>query len=157
MSLAILGSDYMADLPIDKLAAQDGIEEQICNRSKKNMTIAQALSALDERIISLQPSKVFVNLGESDLKSPTFDENEFIAKYEWLLYQIHSKTSALLYVVSVPSASSDIRKLNRLLKAKAAEFGCVYISLDHAVSSPQPEQSVFDELKPYFTTVKAVS
>ena len=75
-----LGSSYFANMPVCELARDYELEEKVYNRSLYGMTISDVDSALEDCIFSLSPKKIFVNIGEEDIKSQSFNEKEFLTK-----------------------------------------------------------------------------
>ena len=124
--VVFFGSSYFANMPVSELARDYELEEKVYNRSLYGMTISDVDSALEDCIFSLSPKKIFVNIGEEDIKSQSFNEKEFLTKYEWMLYTIHDKTDAQIYLVSIISRSPEAAKINKLLKKLAKELTAEY-------------------------------
>jgi hypothetical protein len=147
--VVFFGSSYFANMPVSELARDYELEEKVYNRSLYGMTISDVDSALEDCIFSLSPKKIFVNIGEEDIKSQSFNEKEFLTKYEWMLYTIHDKTDAQIYLVSIISRSPEAAKMNKLLKKLAKESGCTYVDAVSAIYYDKPDVKVFDTLKYY--------
>lgn len=147
--VVFFGSDYFAELPISELAASFGIDEKTYNRSLGGLCIADMLAMIDVCITQLKPSKVFVNIGDADIKKGNVDIEDFISKYEWLLYNIHTETNADIYVVSVLSDHSLAERINMRLRRLAGECGCKYIDITEVMDCKTPDLRMFSILKRY--------
>ena len=87
--VVLFGSNTFAALPIGELAQAFRITEPIYNRSVKDVRIDQIESYLKVCLYDLNPRKIFVNMGDIDIRDENVDADNFISKYEWLLYMIH--------------------------------------------------------------------
>ncbi len=148
----ILGSNFFKGVNFNELAQSRHFEENIYNRSIPNTTIDQVCKMLDSCITTLKPKKVFINLGEEDLKKSDFNMQEFIANYEWLLYTINSSTKAKIYTVSVNSGNRNTALLNNEIKKISENYGCKFIDITSAVNSTDPALKTFDALKAFMRT-----
>jgi hypothetical protein len=147
--VVFFGSDNFAKLPVGELARSFSIEETVYNRSAEGINIEEAADVLEKCVLSLDPKKVFINLGDCDIKSDNFDVKSFISQYEWILYTLHTHTNAELYIVSLLSSRSDSSAVNEELKALALEHGCKYIDATDSLISDSPELRLFDIMKYY--------
>ena len=75
------------------------------------------------------------------------DVDNFISKYEWLLYMIHTKTQAAIYIVSIVSESPTAQRINVKLKTLASQTGCKYVDAVSALESKRPTLRLFELLK----------
>lgn len=121
------GADWLSDIPLAELAQDNGLETPLHNRSVRGLTLGDADALLDTCVYSLHPEKVFLNIGENELKNPTFDEKGFAEKYEWLLYSIHTKCRCALYILSVVQDTTGT--VNRILQRLAEKYNCEYIDV----------------------------
>lgn len=120
------GADWLCAVPLAELA-QDNEMAAIYNRSLQGLTIKDAEQMLETCILALQPGKVFINIGENDIRDAKFDAREFIEKYEWLLYTIHANCKCSIYILSVVTDKYGI--VNEPLKALAEKYGCEYVDI----------------------------
>ena len=151
-SIVFFGSNHFAELPVAELAKSFHLEESLCNRSVPNTDIDEIAPMLDVCVLDLNPSKVFVNLGDADIESPSFDIESFLSAYEWLLYTIHTKTHAKIFVVSLAASSAIAKQLNERLRMLAENDGCDFIDISDAANSVQPDLNIFSALKHYIRT-----
>lgn len=149
--IVFLGSDYFSLLPVQELATVFHIDEPIFNRSICGATAKSISSCLDDCIYSLKPRRIFLNFGEVEEKI-CMNLSEFISAYEWLLYTLHNRTKAKIYVTSVMSDSDLAKNMNNALSDLCAEVGCHYIDITSALKSAQPTINVFNILKYYIHT-----
>lgn len=150
--IVFFGSNTFADLPVNELSESYNLGENIYNRSVCDKNIEGAAKLLNTCVFDLNPSKVFINLGDADLKDTNLNIDEFIASYEWILYSIHTNTHAEIYVVSVISNSPVVEKINKRLEMLALESGSGYIDAASVISSVTPKKDLFDLLKLYIRT-----
>lgn len=148
--ILLFGSDYFSSMPLGELAHSFHLDMPIYNRSIKNIRIDNIQAYLDVCMFDLHPQKIFINIGESDIKNPDLDIDAFISKYEWLLYTIHTKASAEIYIVSIISRNALASRINARLKTLAEQSGCQYIDAVSALSSERPMLRVFELLKFHF-------
>ena len=64
--IAIFGSTYMANFPLYELIKKYHFENDIYNRSISGLTTNEALEIVQDCIISIRPSTIFIALGEED-------------------------------------------------------------------------------------------
>ena len=121
------GADWLYDIPIAELTRDNGIDTTVYNRSLKGLTIKDTDKIIETCIYAIHPAKVFINIGENDITDKNFNAEEFVEKYEWLLYTIHSKCDCSIFILSVVSDRSGI--VNEKLKALAEKYGCEYIDI----------------------------
>ncbi len=145
--VVLFGSNTFAALPIGELAQAFRITEPIYNRSVKDVRIDQIESYLKVCLYDLNPRKIFVNMGDIDIRDENVDADNFISKYEWLLYMIHTKTQASIYIVPIVSHSPAAFKINQRLKTLASQTGCKYIDVSDVLESKRPTLRLFEMLK----------
>lgn len=145
--VVLFGSNTFAALPIGELAQAFRITEPIYNRSVKDVRIDQLDSYLKICLYDLNPRKIFVNMGDVDILDENVDVDSFISKYEWLLYMIHTKTKATIYIVPILSNSPAAFEMNQRLKGLASQTGCKYIDVSGVLESKRPTLRLFEMLK----------
>lgn len=145
--VVLFGSNTFASLPVGELTQAFRITEPIYNRSIRNVRIDQIESYLKVCLYDLNPRKIFVNMGDIDILDENVDIDNFISKYEWLLYMIHTKTQASIYIVPVISDSETAFNINQRLKALASQTGCKYIDVSSVLEAKRPTLRLFELLK----------
>ncbi len=68
------GSSLMEQFPINEIALNCGLDVVIYNRGIGGYTIPDMLEAVEEQVLELEPSKIFINIGTNDISIP--DETE---------------------------------------------------------------------------------
>ncbi len=147
--VVFLGSDYFAGLPVGELAQVFHLDVPVYNRSLEHLTIKKIIEELEVCVYELCPDKVFVNIGDADILDNSLDIDEFISNYEWLLYSIHAKTKASLYIVSILSEKLVAQKINLRLRKLAEQNGLQYIDITSALEADKQDLRVFDLMKFY--------
>lgn len=145
--VVLFGSDTFAGLPLGELTQAYHITEPVYNRSIKNVRINQIENYLKVCLFDLNPRKIFVNLGDVDIKDNSLDIENFISKYEWLLYMIHTKTQAEIYIVSIVSSTPEAVKINHHLQKLAAQTGCHFLDATGALEAKRPTLRLFELIK----------
>lgn len=145
--VVLFGSNTFAGLPLGELAQAYHITEPIYNRSIKDIRINHVENYLKVCLFDLNPRKIFVNMGDMDIKDESLDVENFISKYEWLLYMIHAKTRAEIYIVSIVSSSPEAAEINQRLRKLAAQSGCHFIDASGALEAKRPTLRLFELMK----------
>ena len=145
--VVLFGSNTFASLPVGELTQAFRITEPIYNRSIRNVRIDQIESYLKVCLYDLNPRKIFVNMGDIDILDENIDIDNFISKYEWLLYMIHTKTQASIYIVPIVSDSETAFRINQRLKTLASQTGCKYIDVSSVLEAKRPTLRLFELLK----------
>lgn len=143
------GSDCFAELPVGELARDFNIDLPVYNRSIEGLLIGEAEAALADCVYRLNPAKIFINLGDADLRQPDFSVEKFLSAYEWLLYTLHNRSEGRIYVVSVASDHPAAARVNEGIRRIAQETGCTYIDISAAARSEKREIRIFDLIKHY--------
>lgn len=153
-SAVCFGSTFFADTEFQELAYDCGMDTPVYNRSVEDLTICDAQKVLTEAVYPMKPAKIFVSLGESDIESASFNADDFINKYEWMLLDIHRNCPASrIYIVSTICNDLMTREVNVKLEKLATSTGCDYINLAKLeVGDDFSERKIFSTLKPYMRT-----
>ena len=64
--IAVFGATYMSKFPLYEFINKYHFENAIYNRSIEGLTTSEALEIVQDCIISISPSKIFIALGEED-------------------------------------------------------------------------------------------
>ena len=147
--IVFFGQKYFKSFPVNEIAYKTGLGEEIFNRSLENETVTEMSKEADICVNELNPDKVFLNIGEVDIKTDGFDIDEFINSYEWLVYNIHTKTRADIYIVSVISDSPAAAEVNARLNELAKDKGIVFINAGTITGLGLHYLKLFDRLKCY--------
>ena len=142
--VAVFGGESFANIPFAELAESSGMDVAVHNRSIAGLRLAECADALEACVLAIHPEKVFLNLGEADLGG---DMDEAMEQYEWLLYTLHNRSRAKLYLTGVMQRSPSAKAFNTRLKALAAEDGCTFIDLAPALESGNAALRAFELMR----------
>lgn len=142
--VAVFGGESFANIPFAELAESSGMDVAVHNRSIAGLHLAECADALEACVLAIHPEKVFLNLGEADLGG---DMDEAMEQYEWLLYTLHNRSRAKLYLTGVMQRSPSAKAFNTRLKALAAEDGCTFIDLAPALESENAALRAFELMR----------
>lgn len=142
----IFGTETLAELPVSELVQDFGLNISVCNRSVEEALLADAFELLDECVYELQPAKVFLNFGETDLRCEDFSVENFLREYRRLIKEICSRVRGRVYVVSVLSESDAAVQLNTSLCKLAQEMGCSFVNAADIFRYEKPRLRLFGEL-----------
>jgi len=126
--IVFLGSTKLANMDLyDYL--RDTTSFSIYNESVPKLKI-EDLEKCVEMISNLQPSKLFISIGEEEIKNEKLDIEDFISKYEWFLYKINLNCkNCTLYIISLSEENDIAKEVNRRLQRLSEECGCRFIKL----------------------------
>ncbi|MDE6067372.1 MAG: hypothetical protein K2F89_00260 [Treponemataceae bacterium] len=148
--IVFFGSSYFAGMNVEELAADSGIGATVYNRSLEGLRIDAAGRFLQSCIHGLQPSRIFINIGECDLAARGFEMQSFLNNFEWLLLSLHRKCGGCrIHIVSVVSDNKNASELNAQLKKLASNLGCTFIDVASVEHDDLACIRIFDMLKPY--------
>lgn len=147
--VVFFGSNFFNTIPVYELTKSLGIEENIYNRSIDDLDIISATDSLNICVFELSPNKIFINIGENDINKKDFEIDDFIQKYEWMLYVIARKTDAKIFVTSIVSEADVVNQVNSKLEALSVEHGCKYVDLSFLVNKDDAGIKAFELMKIY--------
>lgn len=143
----LFGSDSFAKIPVSELSLGLEMDTPVYNRSISGLKIEESEKVLSECIYELNPEKIFINIGENDIEAANFESDNFISKFEWLLYTMHSHCKSRIYVVSLISSNPKSAFINQKLKQVAQNTGCNFIDITAAKNTEQTELEIFKILR----------
>lgn len=147
--IVFFGSTAASRLPLGEVNQDFDVDLPVYNRSVEGLLAADAERALEACVIELQPSRVFLMLGDTDVMQADFDPDVFLEKYRWLLYTLHNRCRASLYIVSVLGEDPAIPAVNRKLKKLAEETGCLYVDAGIPASSSGTVSRILSVFRAY--------
>jgi len=137
--IVIFGSTYTAKFPFYEVARKYYLDSALYNRSIEGITTAEAAEILNECVIGVKPSKIFLALGECDKSC-----EETISSYGKIISEIKNAIpSAQIYALSIPGGKEE---LNESLKTMCKNEQIDFISVDYSVAYA----SVFKQLSIFF-------
>jgi len=145
----IFGTESLSELPVAELVQDFGLNISVCNRSVEDAVLADAFDLLDECVYELNPRKVFLNFGETDLRREGFEQDAFLADYGRLVNAIASKCGCRVFVVSVLSGEEGAQELNSGLKNLCRDTGASFVDAGDIFAHEKPRLRLFGELMHY--------
>ena len=129
------GSSFVADFPVNELEVNFQLDAPVYNRGMRELTVKELLeTALDVCVLDLQPTKLFLSLGETDCKQPNFSLDEFLTQYEMLLTRIQSALpNCSVFVIGLLPACRDYETINGRLRQLVKEQHCTFLDFSLAL------------------------
>ncbi len=124
----IFGSDFICNFPINELAQNYRIDTPVYNRGINGLKINESEYQFDNSVVSLSPGKIFICIGENDVKEPDFDEKKFARQYDSLIKKMKRSMPAKIFIMSVVSA----KQLDPLLLETAKNNKCGFIDISYS-------------------------
>ncbi|MBQ8322726.1 MAG: hypothetical protein IJX91_02035 [Clostridia bacterium] len=149
--IVVFGSTFMANFPFYELSQKYVMPNAVYNRSVEGLTLEEAEAHLDECVLDIKPSKIFLSLGETDLENPSA-----LTVYNRILFRIKTKLpEAKIYVLSVPkddAAQNDEERLafNEKLKDLADRANVRFLGLEVHEFGKRFYEKIFKELHCFF-------
>ncbi len=115
----ILGNGDDASLPVCELADSFGIDSKFYNRSAEHLSIAEAISYYDSVIKPLNPERIILHLGFSDIEFFKDYTQAFDDEYRKLIEHIRGDNPKInIGIVSLcnPDSNEVIKELNSHLR-----------------------------------------
>lgn len=149
-SVVLFGSTFAKDIPVGELRQAFDLDCNIYNRSFTDVSVFDAEALLIECVESLAPSKILLQLGETDLERGYRSVPEIIAAYDSLVKSIKKRNRFTdIVIVSVCENSNDIQpsEFNSQLEAMAKKNKCRFADISNASSDRMPVVKAFSMLK----------
>lgn len=148
--IVLFGSTFAKDIPVGELRQAFDLDCNIYNRSFTDVSIFDAEALLIECVESLAPSKILLQLGETDLERGYRSVPEIIAAYDSLVKCIKKRNRFTdIVIVSVCENSNGIQpsELNSQLENMAKKNKCRFADISNASSDRMPVVKAFSMLK----------
>lgn len=145
----IFGTQSLSELPVAELVQDFGLNISVCNRSVEEAVLADAFDLLDECVYELNPHKVFLNFGETDLRRDNFNMEAFISDYKRLIAAIQDGCKCSVFVVSVLSESREAEALNIELQKICRMMNVRFVDASGIFAHEKPRLRLFSELMHY--------
>ena len=154
--IVFTGSSLMEMFPVEKFAAEEGPAFPIVyNRGVGGWRTEEMLDCLEEMVITLQPRRVFINIGTNDLSDAAVTIPALIARYEAILARIEEAVPGVeivmmaYYPINYEAAAEDmkpclrirtngrIREANQAVEALAGRRGHRFINVNAPLTDDQ--------------------
>lgn len=83
-----VGSSLMEQFPVNELMLDYDVDTIIYNRGIGGFVMDELEAALQECVLDLEPSKIFINIGTNDLSNPECSLDALMKKYDRILDKI---------------------------------------------------------------------
>ena len=148
--IVLFGSTFAKDLPVGELRQAFNLDCNIYNRSFADVSVFDAEKLLIKCAESLAPSKILLQLGETDLERGYKSVPEIIAAYDSLVKSIKKRNRFTdIVIVSVCENSNGIQpsEFNSQLEKMAKKNKCKFADISNAASDRMPVVKAFSMLK----------
>lgn len=148
--VVLFGSTFAKDIPVGELRQAFDLDFNIYNRSFTDVSVFDAEPLLMECVESLAPSKILLQLGETDLERGYKSVPEIIAAYDSLVKSIKKRNRFTdIVIVSVCENSNGIQpsEFNSQLEKMAKKNKCKFADISNASSDRMPVVKAFSMLK----------
>lgn len=149
----LFGSTFARNIPLGELKQDFEFDCDLYNRSLTDLSVFDVGGVLEDCVIDLEPRKVLIQLGETDLERGFHTIDEIVAQYELILSRIQSRIpDCAITVVSVGNADGSLfpGELNAHLEALARRMKCSYADISSALTNDAPGVKAFCLLKRFF-------
>lgn len=107
--IVIFGSTYMSHFPLYELINKYMFENAVYNRSIEGLTTKDALEIVNDCVIAIRPSKIFLAIGEEDENNP-----DAIREYSLLISELRYRLPQChLYLIGLTGGGSFAEDFNR--------------------------------------------
>ena len=148
--IVLFGSTFAKDIPVGELRQAFDLDCNIYNRSFTDVSVFDAEALLIKCAESLAPSKILLQLGETDLERGFRSVPEIISAYDSLVKNIKKRNRFTdIVIVSVCENSNGIQpsEFNSQLKKMAKKNKCKFADISNASSDRMPSVKAFSMLK----------
>ena len=123
--IVIFGSTYMSEFPIYELTNKCNLENAVYNRSIKGLTVKEAMELLDDCVVDIHPSTVFISLGEEDEANPNA-----ASEYACLVSKIRQNLpNTMVYLIALTQSGSFAENFNKTILSLCDNKNVKYIDL----------------------------
>ena len=148
--IVLFGSTFAKEIPVGELRQAFNLDCNIYNRSFADVSVFDAEELLIKCAESLAPSKILLQLGETDLERGYKSVPEIIAAYDSLVKSIKKRNRFTdIVIVSVCENSNGIQpsEFNSQLEKLAKKNKCRFADISNAASDRMPAVKAFSMLK----------
>lgn len=148
--IVLFGSTFAKDIPVGELRQAFNLDCNIYNRSFADVSVFDAEALLVECAESIAPSKILLQLGETDLERGYRSVSEIISAYDSIVKNIKKRNRFTdIVIVSVCENSNDIQptEFNSQLENMAKKNKCSFADISNAASDRMPAVKAFSMLK----------
>ena len=148
--VVLFGSTFAKGIPVCELRQAFDLDCDIYNRSLSDLSVFDAKTVLADCVNALHPSKILLQLGETDLERGYRTIPEIVSAYEEVVRELQKQNKNTdIVLVSVCENKNGIypAELNKQLEALAKKEHCRYADIGDALSDASPEVKTFHLLE----------
>ena len=151
-SVVMFGSTFAKDMPLGELKQNFEFDVNLYNRSFSDLSIFDAAELAKEVIKPINPSKVLIQLGETDLERGYKTIDEMCEAMEKLIAEIKSWDKHMeVVLVSIVDEEGILHpeELNRRIEKIAKANKCKYADITAARTNEFPDAKAFSLLRSF--------
>lgn len=148
--VVLIGSTFAKEIPVCELRQTFHMDCDIYNRSYTDLSVYDAKELITECIHELQPQRILLNLGETDLERGFHSIQDIISQYEVLISDLRKTYPGCQFVIVSLCGSEYVKEpavFNHQLETLAHKLKCQFADISTAKSSPSPSIKAFDILR----------
>jgi len=148
--VVIMGSTFAKEMPVGELVQSFELDYNVYNRSFTDLSIADSKELFSACAQTLEPAKIILQLGETDLERGFKSVPELIKEYTALVKDIKKRNRfSDVVIVSVCENANGIQpaEFNAQLEKMADELGCKYADITEAAKDNMPSVKAFSLLR----------
>ena len=148
--VVMMGSTFAKDIPVGELRQAFELDFNIYNRSFTDLSVFDAEPVLINCVETLAPSKIVLQLGETDLERGFKTIPEIIAEYTNVVKALKKRnrfTDIVIVSVCETGNGTQPAEFNAQLEKMAKKLGCKYADITSASADRMPCVKAFSLLK----------
>ena len=140
--IVIFGSSYAARFPFYELSQKYDLNNAVYNRSVEGLTLTEATEVLNDCVLAVKPSKIFLALGECDAS-----ESEALTAYSSILQKIREVLPGTkVYALSAYGEENAKSAFNAGLRELCIKSNVEYVNVDYEM----PCSTIYKQLSRFF-------
>ncbi len=131
-SAVLFGSTYAKEIPVSELRQNFGIISHLYNRSLTDLSVFEAADIANEIIRDINPSKLLLQLGETDLASGKSTPEEVISEISNVISTIRNNDKKIkIVLISINNLlDKNLQKdFNKKLETFAKNNNCLFADI----------------------------
>ena len=146
--VVLFGSTFAKNISVAELCKAFDVDCNVYNRSFNDLSVFDAQELVSGAVMSLQPKKIILQLGETDVERNEKSDDEVISAYEKLISNIKKADKKVkIIVASLSSDENECDKFNKALESLAEKCRCQYVDISKAKTSDMPSVKAFSMLR----------